>query len=550
LAPLVTVDGMPIAAVLVIFVAIFATSGAVTYVIKALDQDSIISLRRMFGLTLASNVLWIIPFAAGSLLAWMQHTQQPSLNEFVLGAFLAWSFELLVINGVFISSTAKSLCIAAVQPMVILLLASAFMVIKLNAAIIYTTLSGLVVLGITTAFLLKFKTFKTEGVGINSLQTFQSFLKSWVSQKPANLENYFTLYSHDEPVVTRVVLASAADQVALVLPGVHPGPFFPVGSYNISELIYHELRKKGITPMVLHGIGGHERNLPTNQLAREYAAAIARAVTSPDAGQQVQKMRGPIALKLGPTSVTTLGFGNQVVAFLSNAPYNTDDLEPTVIDGAVAAAKELGVELMLVDAHNSIGGENIEQPNVDWRRVFSDIGGSPEEEFQVGVAHSSELQLEHGSDISDGGITALVFRKKATACALITSDSNNAVVGLRQMVIDGLKEEGVDLIELCTSDTHNSAARYLTNRGYRALGEDTNREALVATIKKLEKLAEGRLSSGKVATIASQVMLPLIGDKSLNDFAALTKETLSFTKAYASGALASALIICCLALFL
>ena len=548
LAPLVAVDGLPLSVASVIFVAMFVASGAIAYTIKALDQDSIVSLRRIFGLMLASNILWAIPLAAGSSIAWIQHAHQPSINEFLLGAFLAWSFELLVINGAFISSTAQSLCIAAIQPAVTLLLASTF-IVKLNSSIIYTTLSGLVILGITATFLLKFKTFKTEGVGINSLQTFQSFLKSWVSQKPANLENYFTLYSHDEPVVTRVVLATAADQVALVLPGVHPGPFYPVGSYNISELIYHELSEKHVTPMVLHGVGGHERNLPTNQLAKQYAAAIATAVTSSDAGQQVQKMRGPNTLKLGPTSVTTLGFGSQVIAFLSNAPYNTDDLEPAMIDGAVSAAKELGVELMLVDAHNSIGGENIQHPDVDWRKVFSDIRASPEEEFELGVAHSSELKLEHGSDISDGGITTLVFRKNTSRYVLVTSDSNNAVVGLRQMVIDELKKEGVGLIELCTSDTHSSAARDLTNRGYRALGEDTNRESLVATIKKLENLAEGRLSRGKVTTITSQMTLPLIGDKSLNDFAALTKETLSFSKAYAGVALASVFIICCLALF-
>ncbi|MGH9918399.1 MAG: DUF2070 family protein, partial [Nitrososphaerales archaeon] len=133
---------------------------------------------------------------------------------------------------------------------------------------------------------------------------------------------------------------------------------------------------------------------------------------------------------------------------------------------------------------------------------------------------------------------------------LITSDSNNAVVGLRQMVIDELKKENVDLIELCTSDTHNSAARSLTSRGYHALGEDSNRESLVATIKKLEKLAEGRLSHCEVTTITSQLTLPLIGDKSIDDFATLTKETLSFTKTYASAALASAVVICSLALFL
>ena len=547
LAPLVALDGLPIAAALAVFIAIFGTSGLITYAVRASDPDSIVSLRRTFGLTLVSNLLWTILLAVGSLFGWVLHTTRPGLNEFVLGAFFAWSFEFLVVNGAFVSSTAKSMAIGVVQPATTLLLASPF-ILKADPALAYSTASGLVVLGITAAFLLKFKTFKTEGVGINSLQTFQSFLKSWVSQKPAELETYFKLYSHDEPVTTKIVLTSAADRVALVLPGVHPGPFFPVGSYNLSELIYQELHKNGVTPMVLHGVGGHERNLPTNALTKQYAAAIADAITTSGAKQQLLRMRGPNKLKLGSTAVTTLGFGNQVVAFLSNAPYNTDDLEPSIVDRAVSSANESGVELMLVDAHNSIGGENIEQPVLDWRRVFSDIGSSPEEEFDVGSAHSSELQFEHGSDISDGGITVLVFRKHASTYALITSDSNNAVIGLRQTVIDEFKKDNVELIELCTSDTHNSAARYLTSRGYRALGEDTDQAKLVATIKKLEKLAESRFASGKVTIINSQLTLPLIGDTSLNDFAALTKETLGFAKTYAAGALVSALAICFLAL--
>ncbi len=550
LAPLIALDGLPVAAALGIFLAIFATSGVVTYVIKTLDPDSVISLRRMFGLALASNLIWTILFAVGSLFSWILHSPQPNLNEFVLGAFFAWSFELLVVNGAFISSTIKSTCIAALQPGITLLLASIF-VIHVNSAAVYATILGFVILGITATFLLKFKTFKTEGVGINSLQTFQSFLKSWVSHKPADLENYFTQYAQDEPVTTRIVLASAAEKVALVLPGVHPGPFFPVGSYDLSELVYHQLRKDNVVPMVLHGIGGHERNLPTNELAKEYAAAIATSLTS-GGGQQVREMRGPVRSKLGPTTVTTLGFGNQVIAFLSNAPYNTDDLEPKIIGGAASVAKESGVELMLVDAHNSIGGDNLEQQDIaedDWRRVLSENRASPDEEFEVGVAHSSELKFDHGSDISDGGVTVLVFKKQASRYALVTSDSNNAVMGLRQMIIDELKRDNVDLIELCTSDTHKSAARYLTDRGYSALGEDSNRDTLVATIKKLEKLAEGRLAQGSVTTIASQLTLPLIGDKSLNDFAALTKETLAFTKTYASATLASSLVICSLALF-
>ncbi len=550
MGPLVAFDGLPVLVALADSAIVFATSPALTYVLKAMDSDSIVSMRRAFGLLLLPNSIWGVLVIVSTVSSAVVGPPRPSFNEFILGAFFAWSFELIIINGAFISSTLQSLCLAAIQPMIVLLLTASF-ITHTNSNIPYATTSGFLVLATATIFLLKFKTFKTEGVGISSLQTFQSFLKSWVSHKPANLESYFTLYSHQERVTTKIVVASAAKQVALVLPGVHPGPFFPVGSYNLSELVHQELRRRDIIPMVLHGTGGHERNLPTNDVTKAYAAAIAEAAVSVRGKEAFQTMRGPIHYKLGVTSVTVLGFGNQVVAFLSNAPYNTDDLEPRIIEEALSVATELDLDLMLVDAHNSIGGEFTEQPRIkteNWRETLSAIKASPEHSFEVGVAHSSEIRFEHGSDISDGGVGVLVLRSEGATYALIASDSNNVALGLRQVIIDELKKNNVDLIELCTSDTHNSAARHLTDRGYLALGEDTTREAIVTAIKELEKLAEAKLSKGAVIPIASEMTVPLIGEKSLHDFAALTKETLDFTKMYTNAAVVFAFVLCALAL--
>lgn len=546
---MVAIDGLPPFAAVIVFVSTFASSAALAYLVRAVERDSIASIRRIFGLAFSSNLLWALTVDAGSLLAWVQHDHQPSTNEFVLGFFLAWSFEVLVVNGAFVPSTVTSVCIAAMQPTATWLLASAFMAPP-DLGADYAAVLGLAVLGLIVGFLLKFKTFKTEGAGITSLQTFQSFLKSWVAQKPGELEKYFTMYSRDEPVTTRIVLATAADRLALVLPGVHPGPFFPVGSYNESELIFHELRKVGVAGMVLHGVGGHERNLPTNDLAKRYAVEVARAAAAPSSGMQVGTIKGPLRFKMGPTQITALAFGSEVMTFLSNAPYNTDDLEPAAVDEALSAARAAGTELMLIDAHNSIGGENSPQLDIDWKTILSATRDSPEAEFDIGVAHSSEVQFRHGSDISDGGITVLVIRKLETNYTLVASDSNNAVIGLRQRLIDDLGAEHIELIELCTSDTHNSAARSLSDRGYHALGEDTDQAELVSTIKKLEKMAESRLAHGRVTTITSQLTLPLIGAKSIKDFAALTSEALDFAKGYAKIALASVLIICLLALFL
>lgn len=549
LAPLVFLDHLRPTIALAVLAGIPMTSGITTYAIKALDQESIVSVRRMFGLALASNLIWLIPVVAGSALSWTRHDAQPLFDEFVLGAFIAWSFELLVINGAFVSSTARSFVMAALQPLVTLLLVASF-IARVNMSIIYSATLGFVVLAIDLVFLLKFKTFKAEGIGVSSLQTFQSFLKTWVSQKPGDLEKYFTMYSREQRVSTNILLVQGANKAALVLPGVHPGPFFPVGSYNISELIFHELRNNDLTPMVLHGVGGHERNLPTNELAKRYASAVSLAARSHPIGHEAHTMRGPDRHQIGPTLVTSLSFADNTIAFLSNAPYNTDDLQPDTIDHALSSANAVGVSLALVDAHNSIGGESVEQPELDWSRILSDLRGTPEAEFEVGFAHSSELNFQQGSDISDGGITAMVLRKSQSTYALITCDSNNAVMGLRQAVADDLKTDQVELIELCTSDTHNSAARSLTSRGYHALGEDTSWTELLALIKRLEKLAEGRLSRGKVTMFTTDMQLPLIGDKSLEDFAALAKEALDFTKTYAAGAIAATILACVLALFL
>jgi putative membrane protein len=531
-----------------VFTAILGTAGAITYIITSIDRDSIVSLRRVFGLSIANNLLWAIPLYVGSIFSLSRHNQQASLNELVFGAFLAWSFEMLVINGAFLSSTAQSIFVGAIQPVMILLFILPF--ITVDRSLVYAAGLGVIMLAITTAFLLKFKTFKAEGAPITALQMLQSFLESWVSHKPAKLERYFTMYSQDQSVVTKMVVAQGSNPAALVLPGVHPGPFFPVGSYNISELIFHELQKNGTTAVVLHGVGGHERNLPTNELAKQYAVLIADTVKSYDRSQRVAKMRGPKKMSFGPTTITALGFGDHVIALLSSAPYNTDDLEPRIIDEAMAVASGLSTDLMLVDAHNSIGGKNCSQSDIDWNRVMSEIRRSSEATFELGVAHSSELAFEHGSDISDGGVTVMSFRTQGSLYTLIASDSNNVQIGLRQRIIDELKKDGVQLIELCTSDTHNAAARSLTTRGYHALGEDTNWDLLIDKIKELQKLAETRLSPGEVQAITSEVRLPLIGDRSLNDFAALTKETLKFSKAYAAATFISALVACSLALLL
>jgi len=108
---------------------------------------------------------------------------------------------------------------------------------------------------------------------------------------------------------------------------------------------------------------------------------------------------------------------------------------------------------------------------------------------------------------------------------------------------------GFELIELCTSDTHNFAARNLTQRGYFALGEVTSPEAITEAIEKLVNIAEKKVAPCTVNVSGLESEIPLIGHESLDDFAALTKKTASVAKDYVKTMVPALIILLAVTLF-
>jgi putative membrane protein len=471
-------------------------------------------------------LIWLAPLCLGILLSkWLRYA---AFNELVFGAFLAWGFETLVINGVFLRSKFQSLIIGAVHPVPILLLI-------LTAAthdLIVPVFAGIAVLAISMMFLSIVGRVKTDN-GIAALDMLRAFLKTWVAKEPAELESYFSRYAKHDTVITKLILTKTDEgEAAFVLPGVHPGPFSPVGSYNLSELIYEKLSLKRIAPVVLHGTGGHENNVPTNQLTSEYASKISDAASSEQATSNAS-VRGPVFNKIGITRITTLAFGNEVLAIVSNSPYRSDDLDPATFVESSRAAAELHLNVMVVDAHNSVDGEVKPQEPItesDWRDILTRTLQRDDLGLRFGLGNSNEIGFQHESDISDGGITVALLANQVGRYVLVSVDANNAVSGLRERIEAELLTLGLTLIDVCTSDTHKLAARNMTSRGYFALGEQTNQDLILDCVKKLVKLSENRLAPCKLKVVTLRESVPLIGTESLDDFAQMTKNTISLTK--------------------
>ncbi len=369
--------------------------------------------------------------------------------------------------------------------------------------------------------------------GISSLELLRAFLKTWVEHEPTELEALFSMYAKQDSVPTDIIIGGLDEKkVVIIIPGIHPGPFSPVGSYNLSELLYQELKSSEVTPIVLHGTGGHERNVPTNKIARDYIVTISQFVQA-QRNLQKPRMRGPLRTKIGAINITTLAFGKDILALVSSSPYRSDDLDPSTVKDAFDVSSAQGLHVMIVDAHNSVDGQNQPQENITkerWSEIFQETLQLDELEFKLGAANSDEIGLKQDIDISDGGVSVVIFATKVAKYVLVTADSNNAKSGLKERVQSELARLDLDLLELCTSDTHKLAATSLTSRGYFALGERTDSQIILECVKKLTGIADSRLDTYRLQIVEFQSDIPLIGSDSLNEFAELTKTTISKAK--------------------
>jgi putative membrane protein len=493
-----------------------------------------------------STLIWIVPLTVGVAVSSVTGLHAGA-NEFIFGAFLVWGFECIVINGAFVKSTLVSLVLGAIHPLSVLLVALS------TGGYAYTlpALTGILALGAMLAFLTRLKGLRTKQ-GIPAPHLLQAFLRTWAGHEPGELEGYFSKYAKTETVATDIVLAESKEKrVAFVLPGIHPGPFYPVGSYNLSELVYRSLRAKGVSPVVLHGTGGHERNTPTNELAAAYADQISQFAGSLSLSEK-SLMRGPARDRVGITNITTLAFGREVMSIISNSPFLSDDLDPKTTAEALGAASKLGLRLSMVDAHNSVDGESRPQTQItadEWEAIFTRVLAMPEREFRIGFASSTEMNLKLGPDVSEGGVSVTVFADDDGKSALVSADSNNALSGLRERIAEELKKNGVGFIELCTSDTHNFAARNLSDRGYLALGEGSSTDDVVNTVRKLVNSAASNIVPCTLTTARLETVTSLIGSESLDDFAGLTREAIALSKTYVKVILPAVLLLTAITLF-
>ncbi len=303
--------------------------------------------------------------------------------------------------------------------------------------------------------------FGFSGVGLlRPLMEHVSMRDPWATRQ---LENFFGQKAILADLKVTLLALTAGDRrlATIALPTVHPGPFAAVGASDLPRKIATALGESAGMVFVPHTPCNHDLDLPGEAEVDRIRLALQEL-----SGRlaPVERMRASPLLSPSPTSlVRAQVLGDAVLALITQAPAASDDIDYAIIApfyGRSYAGERPVVAF--IDCHNSyendtgditfgspVHGQLVRELPA---AIEAALGAARPGPVRAGVAARTGYSVAlHG--IGPEGIRALVLEAAGTRTAYVLIDGNNLLVGLRQQILDALRDR-VTAAEVMTTDNH------------------------------------------------------------------------------------------------
>ena len=109
--------------------------------------------------------------------------------------------------------------------------------------------------------------------------------------------------------------------------------------------------------------------------------------------------------------------------------------------------------------------------------------------------------------------------------------------GVREQVVKHFSNNGYELIEICTSDTHYTSSGVRNKNGYFQLGIITKPEIIANWYLHLAKQAEKNVQTGKFEILENQSDVKVMGPSIFESFSTCLDNALRITKGVLIGGL-------------
>jgi len=353
-------------------------------------------------------------------------------------------------------------------------------------------------------------------LNVDIIRLGNAWTMSILANDSAELEELFEKLSVGTPITTRaVIFERTKGSIILVVPGIHFGPFRRIGSSALPYIVEDEFKKIGLTPLVFHGAGSHELDLPSIRASRFYASELASRILKSVQELKCSDVGKPYRVQVldeGPESsfeAVVFDFGGSLFAVLMNPIRGGDDVPLEVQKISEELAKSSGLkDLVIIDAHNNQGPRITDVSKyIPAIKAIISTSTSLCTRIRVGLGVSKVKHQVLGLCSSE--VKVFTMECDGKIYSLVYLYGNNAQPGLRDEIRHALVLSGAFDAEVVTADDHTCSgttfdAPYFVVEASKAL-VDASIEAFKNSLKDLDQAC--------VKYLKTSIYLPVMGDQ-------------------------------------
>lgn len=489
-------------------------------------------ITKIYHVSAFANLLWALTILLGIASDILLSKNEITTNYIVEGMFLAIGLRTGIFTSVFGATLIKAIPVSFISP---LLLLFAFLPFTFYFEVLTTPIalgfgSSLLLLGIIwTIFADRAGRPRIE----STFRVLQAFLAAWTENKAENMEKITESRAHIETVLTYILKLKTmnSDEIFMILPDIHPGPFHPIGGSNLPYLLYMLFSKNA---MVMHSVSDHSLNIPSKKEVNKYIKTLSDLRQS----EVGTVCTNPIQIKMGKCTVTGIAFGHSVVVFLSMAPVGMDDVPEHIRAALEHYSADIGFHnILIVDTHNAMGEFlNKQDSNImisAAKHCLNELKHATQHEFKIGFTNSADLShnIESMPDLGQSGLSSLLLLVEEKPYFIGWADSNNMDNGLRDYIISRLNNNKINMLEICTSDTHSTSGKR-NRQGYYTFGNISKPDQVANIYLQLSKKSIEKASPSTYELLSSRSAIKVMGKNQFKDYSIALEKSMNLTKIF------------------
>ena len=193
---------------------------------------------------------------------------------------------------------------------------------------------------------------------------------------------------------------------------------------------------------------------------------------------------------------------------------------------------------LIVDCHNAMGEEISNEDGEDMLKAAKSCLDTliTKDSFPIefGYANSDDMDV-WTEDLGMGGLGIVCLKINEKKYFLGWADANNMENGVREKIIDLFARKDLQLLEICTSDTHYAPVKARNRNGYYQLGLITSADKLAKWFLEIASNAESNTSTAKFEILENETEVKVMGQGIYEDYSKALDNSLKITKGFLIG---------------